>query len=443
MLKKKLNRYFLLLISLVYSLTSMAQDTYDLSSFINRVLEENYEIRIQRNFENIATNNNRLGNAGFLPTVDAEVTASKSFNNTHQILSNGTINEGKNSVSNNLNAYAIVNWVIFDGFKMFAKKQQLNLLAQLSTIDTKYFLEQTINDVSIAYYQLLANKDLLKNFRNMLDISRYRYKLEKKKLEVGASNALPYNQALVDYNIDSLAVLSSETTIRSIEIQLSQYANLNPELPLIFAPDTIRSQVIFDRDSLMAEAFEANRDLKRSMLEEIIAEKNVRIQQADYYPEINIYGQYNYSKLSNEVGFLTQNDVYGPQIGLSVRFNLFNGGNDKREVVNEKYNSENASFQRENIQTLIRSSVLDRYNQYQSLIQRLALATDNAKVARRSLRIAGAQFEKGVINGYEFRQTQLTLILSENRVIQLELELKTLEIELNRLRGRLLDFYMN
>lgn len=439
MLKKKMIRFKLLLFGLFIAIVGMAQEAYDLPSLINRVLEENYEIRIQRNLENIATNNNRLGNAGFLPTVDAELTTSKSFNNTNQVLSNGTVNEGSNAVSNSLNAYAIVNWVVFDGFKMFAKKQQLNLLAQLSTIDTKYFLEQTISDVSIAYYQLLANKELLKNFRNTLEISRFRYKLEKKKLEVGASNALSYNQALVDYNIDSLAVLNYESTIKSIEIQLSQYANLDPALPLTFAPDTIQATSQFVLDSIMAEAMVANRDLKRSMLEEMIAEKNVKIQQADYYPEINLFGQYNYSKSSNEVGFLKQNNVYGPQIGLTVRFNLFNGGNDKREVVNEKYNSANATFQRQNTQTLIRASVLDKYNQYQSLQQRLKLAAENAKAARRSLKIAGAQFQKGVIDGYDFRQTQLTLILSENRVIQLELDLKTLEIELNRLRGQLLD----
>ena len=439
MLRKKLNRIFLLLVSLLLGTAGFAQENYDLSSFINRVLEENYNVRIQRNLEKIAQNNDRLGNAGFLPTVDAEFSTSKSFNNTNQELSTGTINKGNNAVSNNLNAYAIVNWMVFDGFKMFAKKQQLDLLAQLSTVDTKYFLEQTINDVAFAYYQLLANKELIENFRNTLKISRFRYKLEKKKLEVGASNALSYNQALVDYNIDSLAVLNYESTIRSLEIQLSQYANLDPELPLVFAPDTIVATSHFVLDSVITEAMEANRELERSMLEELITEKNIKIQQADYYPEVNLYGQYSYSKSSNEVGFLKQNTIYGPQIGLMVRFNLFNGGNDRREVVNDRYNAENATFHRENTQTLIRASVLDKFNQYQSLKQRLDLAVENAKAAQRSLEIASAQFQQGVINGYDFRQTQLTLILSENRVIQLELDLKMMEIELNRLRGRLLE----
>jgi hypothetical protein len=121
MLRKKPNRICLFLIGLVCSIAGLAQETYDLSSFVNRVLEANYEVRIQHNLENIAENNNRPGNAGFLPTVDAELTTSKSFNNTNQELSNGTVNEGNNAVSKNLNTYAIVNWVFFDGFKMFAK----------------------------------------------------------------------------------------------------------------------------------------------------------------------------------------------------------------------------------------------------------------------------------------------------------------------------------
>ncbi|HEY9114378.1 MAG TPA: TolC family protein [Bacteroidales bacterium] len=442
MLKKKLINIVLIFVALLAANNSYSQEVYNLKMLIDRVLEENYQVRIQRNLELITENNNTLGNAGFLPVVDAEGNATLSYNNTKQEYSSGTTNEGINAKSNYLNGLVIVNWTVFDGFKMFAKRAQLDLIQQLGAVNTRYFIEQTVADVTLAYYEVILQKELLENYRNTLEISRFRYQLEKKKIKVGSGNALLYNQALVDYNNDSLTVLETEMVIKTLEIRITRFANLDPDNPLSLEKVEISPGLIGNKDSLVAQAIAANPEIKQSMLEEMIAGRNVQIEKADYYPTVNLFGQYSGTNQNNEVGFMLQNKSYGPMFGISVRFNLYNGGNDRREVVNQEIVEDNTVLNNENTVSLIKAAVIEKHYHYNALMQQFQLAKENAMAAQRSLDIATLQFQNGTINGYDFRQTQLTLIIANNKAKQTGFRIKAAEIELNRLTGDLLDAYL-
>lgn len=85
---------------------------------------------------------------------------------------------------------------------------------------------------------------------------------------------------------------------------------------------------------------------------------------------------------------------------------------------------------------------IERHYHYTSLMQQFQLANENALTAQRSLDIATLQFQNGTINGYDFRQTQLTLIIANNKAKQIGFRIKAVEIELNRLTGDLLDAYL-
>jgi hypothetical protein len=89
-MKKRTNKIFLLMaFASVFSFSGRAQETLSLPQLIDRVLTENYQVKIVRNEALLAANNNTLGNAGFLPTLDIQATNSNAANNTHQELFNG------------------------------------------------------------------------------------------------------------------------------------------------------------------------------------------------------------------------------------------------------------------------------------------------------------------------------------------------------------------
>ncbi|HBL74507.1 MAG: hypothetical protein A2W90_20685 [Bacteroidetes bacterium GWF2_42_66] len=437
-MQKKLNKIIVLTaLLLAIVLKQQAQEPLTLSGLIDRVLTENYQVKMVRNEALQAANNNTLGNAGFLPSLDVQGTTSRATNNTHQEMFNGTVRDGESAQSKVYSAYIEANWTIFDGFKMFAQRDKLSLLEQIGTIDARYFMEQTIADVSVAYFQLVKEMALLDNLRKTCEVSRFRYRLEEKKRRVGSGTTLDYNLAIMDYHADSLDMIGQEQMIKSLQIQLNRLSRTDPDMPLVPAEREFNPEGIATREMLTEQAVQANKEIRLAQIQELIAEKNVRIQQASRYPQIDTYGRYSYSNQTNEVGVTQLNRTYGRTFGLTIRFNLYNGGILNKAIANEKLASENSVLTRQNTTELITAEVLDKYYEYQSLVKRQALARENIQLAEKSQEIARMQFEKGAIDGYNFRQTQISVINAQNRLTQLGFSVKVLEIELNRLTGKL------
>lgn len=434
---KKLNKIVVPTVILLVIVIQMQAQPVTLSGLIDLVLTENYQVKIVRNEALQAANNNTLGNAGFLPTVDVQGTKSLATNNTHQELFNGTIRDGEDAKSRAYSAYIEANWTIFDGFKMFAQHDKLSLLEQVGIIDSRYFMEQTIADVSVAYFQLVKEMALLDNLQKTCEVSRFRYHLEAKKRQVGSGTTLDYNLALMDYHADSLDIIDQQQLIKSLQIQLNRLVHADPDAPLIPADREFNVKGIATKETLTKLAIQANKDIRLAQIQELIAEKNVRIQQSSRYPQLDVYGRYSYSNQKNDIGVTQLNRTYGRTFGITVRFNLYNGGNLNKVIANEKLAGENSTLTRQNITEIIVADVLDKFYEYQALVKQQQIALENIQLAEKSQEIVRTQFEKGAIDGYNFRQTQISVINAQNRLTQLGYSIKILEIELDRLTGKL------
>ncbi len=438
---KRPNRNSILVILLMLCYSAGAQNRYTLHDLIDRVLQENYQVQMVKLDEQVASNNNTAGNAGMLPTVSASGSQTVSYYDTEQKLFTGDTREANNAKSTLLNGQIALDWTVFDGLRMFAMKDQLGLLEQIGKVNTRYYIEQTVADVAMLYEQLIAYRQLLENEKKALEVSAFRLKIEERKLKVGAGDALQYNQALVDFNDDSLAVLSRMRNIKSLEIQTNRIINADPEAPVITADTTMTAILMPVLDSLIVQAEAANSEIEQSVLEEMVAETNVRVQKAAYYPTVDLMGQYNYSYSTSQVGYATYNKNYGPFMGVSVRFNLFDGNNVRRAVKNAELSRDHASLSKQDVNAFIKSSITDQYYQWQSLQQQLKLAIENRASALKSMEIAELQFQKGLIDGYNFRLTQVSVLRAANAVIQMELAIRMLEISLNRQAGTLMENY--
>lgn len=416
---------------------SPAQEKMDLGILIDRVLMENYQVKIVRNEAIQAANNNTPGNAGFLPSVDLQGTTSRAVNNTRQELFNGTIREGEDAQTRAYSGFVEASWTIFDGFRMFAMRDKLSLLQQVGTIEARYFMEQTIADVSVAYYQLIRETDFSRNLKKTFEVSRFRYQLEAKKRRIGSGTTLQYNLARMDYHSDSLAMIGQEQVIKSLQIALNRLTRRDPDADLVPADQELTPKGIADKETLTDRAIQANKDIKLALIRELIAEKDVRIQQASRYPQVDVYGRYAYSRQKNDIGVTELNRTYGRTYGVTVRLNLFDGGKLNKAIDNERLAGENMILTRQNTIEVIASEVLDRYYEYQSLTKQQSIAVENVRLAEQSQEIARAQFEQGAIDGYDFRQTQLSVITARNQLTQIQFSIRALEIEVDRLTGNL------
>jgi outer membrane protein len=271
--------------------TAHNSNAQTLDSLINLALSNNYQIQILKNQETIAANNNTWGIAGRLPSIDIGAGVNSSFSSSKLSFSDGTERVGSFANNTNINASILANWTIFDGFRVQATKEKLNYLEQLGQEDVKFYIEQTVSDIVAAYFQLVYENQVLKNFQESLDISSLRMQIEAKRREVGAAKGIDYGLALVDYQLDSMRTLQQLNTIESIEVELNRVLNI--DLENHFDLDSIFSlEILPSKDSLLSGIKSNNKQLQLERLRELLAETDVRIAKADRYPQnLNIFGR--------------------------------------------------------------------------------------------------------------------------------------------------------
>ncbi|MEX2596856.1 MAG: TolC family protein [Salibacteraceae bacterium] len=416
-----------------------AQESIDATELVQRILSENYGVKMVRLEEEIAANNNTLGNAGFLPTVDVSGQQSITLNSVRQELANGDLNRGDNARSTSLSAMVDLNWTVFDGFRMFALKDQLGLLQDLGELESKYYIEQTVADAADAFYALNAFQKLLANYEEALEVSSFRYKLEQKKNTIGTSNALLFNQAKSDYLADSALLSEQRLKVRQFNIQLNQWMNDSLEKEYTAQTKSLAFDKLGQKEELIKQSVQSSRDFKRAMIEEMISETQRKIERASRLPEIDLFASYSISRQANEVGFLKSNQNIGPGAGVRIRFNLYNGGNTNRLIKNANLERERQQLNVKSTTQMIEASILQSYYAFNAAVDQLLMAKERESAARKSLEVARQQYEAGAINGFDFRQTQISVLNVSNIVAELEYRIKSIEIELARLSGNILN----
>jgi len=441
-LTPKLRTGVILTLLLGFTITSLfAQNTLTLEQVIAMALEKNYAIRISEKQIRIAENDNTLGNAGFLPTVTAA--AQKNYTTSHlrqeffNALQPPLDRAGVNN--NNSNSGATLNWTIFDGMGMFVAQDQLEELERSGRTNAKITIENTVADISSAYYEIIRQYQRVRALRNALDISKDRLELAQAFYDVGTGSKVDFINAQVDYNGDSAAYIAQEQTLRNAKIDLNALLARNTTEDFEVSDTTIvRRDISIDdlRQSLLAQ----NPNLVFAAQQRRLAELNVKALTAQQYPQVDLLGGFNYNTSNNQAGFglkKGRNDVWS--YGARVSVNVFDGFNQRRRIQNAKINSLIVEDQESDTKNQLLAAFDRSVLSYRNSLQLVVLEQANTKLARQNVDIAFERYRVGNSTSYEFREVQRNTVAAETRLIEAEYNAKLAEIELLRLSGGMLE----
>lgn len=421
------------------SIQANAQQSFSLEDLVRLSLAENYQIQIVRNQQEMAENMNTAGNAGMLPVVGLGADQNWNVETSEANLFTGVTRSGENARSARFNAFVALDWMVFDGFSMFARRDRLGLLAEMGELETRWYIEQTVADLARAYYRLIMEERLLESSRDLLEISAFRLSLETRRMQIGSGDALQFHQARVDFNADSALVVARQQNVRELQVQLNRLVQREPDMPVQVSESGITLQGVSPVPELVDRAVASNADLELARLEEMLAEANYRIERGGRYPQVSLFGDYAFTRQRSELGIVESSEARGTQFGVRVRFNLFDGGRQNTRIRNMALEQESRSIQEADVRSLIHSEAYRLVSRYSSHMEQLRLLRSSIEAAERSLAIAREQLQTGAINGYEFRQTQLSALQLENQLIELQYAMKTIEIDLDRITGSLLQ----
>ncbi len=429
-------------IFLLWSTGLFAQEVdslWTVEEVVGLALEQNYDIRLERNNLSIAENNNSLGNAGFLPTVDLTGSANQTVQDTELLFANGDGQSRSGAVSTSYNAAAGLTWTLFDGLKMFATKNRLEEIQRSNQYMFQSQLQTTIANVMKAYYNTALEQERLSLLSSTLKLSEERVTISKEKYEVGKASKMEYLQAQVDYNADVSAFVKQKEVISVRKFQLIEFLALN-EGDVNFVLDyDYELEAVLSSAMVMDAAMQKNPDLNylKSTRETAILSK-VELERKQW-PSLDFNLGYSYSNLNAEAGFLQSNQSNGVNYGLSAKMTLFDGLNQQRSIQNAQIQAESTQLAFEQAETQLITSVRSAYLTYVNSLELAGLEQQNLEVAKENENIALERYRIGKSNPLELREAQNNLLNAEVRYLESRNTAKIAEIELMRLSGMLLE----
>lgn len=432
------NKHILSILLLFGANQFQAQQSLSLNDAVQRCLDANYGILIARNQQRIAENNNNLGNAGMLPRVFMDGEQSMTFNDSRLEFFNGGSQDVTMARNVNLRAALGAEWTIFDGMSMFANRERLKQLTLLSKEETRFYIEQSVSDLAIAYYQMEREVQLKEVLQISLSVSQQRLQLEEKRFELGSGSLLAVQQAIVDRNADSALLLRQQNQIEQLYYQLNTFL-VKPLQERFVLSDKIELSRFKEYSSLQELALKNNANISSAQLREIIAEQQLRAIRGTQFPELSLFAQYNFSQAENQAGFVKTSLQYGPTGGIRIRFNLYDGNRVNTEKRNALIAQENAQLEKNQVVNDINAAFLTTWSNYQNALHLLNLESENLDASRSILKIGQKQYELGSINEVQFRQIQLSSLRAESNYLEAKFNAKSFEIDLLRHSGTLIQ----
>ena len=413
-----------------------AQEVLTIEEAMKIALQNNFDIKIASNNLDIDKVNVTTGNAGMLPKVTATLTDANSIQNSSQTRQDGTTTSLDNAKNNSLNYGVGLDWTVFNGFKMFARLEQLKELQKLGEAELKNTIIMKISAVNAVYFDLVQQQQQLAALDTTIVISTQRLTLAQNRFAIGKASKLEVLNAQVDLNTDKVALLR----------QKESYANRKIALNQILARDAkvdfkVVDEVAVDNKLILAElmalAEKQNPQLEAQIINKRVSELELKQIKGGRYPTVNLTTGYNFAESQSSLGFTSQSSAKGLNYGLRASLNLFDGLAQNRNEKIAKIQIENSKIAIEQQSLLLNSELTTAFQTYLTNLELIQVEETNEAIAKQNLSITVDKFRIGTINTLEFRTAQLNYINAKVRYSNAQYQAKLSEIALRELAGNI------
>ncbi len=420
----------------IIGFSAQAQELLSLEDAVKIALENNYDIKIADNNSKIDATNNNLANAGMLPSLNANFTNNNSQLDTKQTQGDGTVRELDGAKNMNLTYGVGLDWTIFDGLSMFARKEQLNVLEQQGKAELQAAILTRISDVYTTYFDLVQQQQVLASIDTAIVISNQRVTTAQNRFSIGKASKLEVLNAQVDLNSDLSLQLRQQEIIKISKIRLNELLVRDTQTDFKVAKEISLEQNL-DFNELKATAEKQNPQLQAQILTKKVADLNLKQVRGNRYPTVRITSGYNFTRSEASLGFITQSSGQGFVYGVTATVPIFNGFLQNKNEKVAKYQVENANLILEQQKLSLTAQLASLFASYQTNLELVKMEEKNLEIAKQNLDITLAKFKIGTITTIEFRTAQQNFVEAAVRYSNAQYVTKLSEINLKELAGTL------
>lgn len=406
---------------------------------VAEALERNFGIVIARNQLAIADANSSILNSRFLPILSA--TAGFNYSNEDQEVTfrNGEVNSVNGAETERYNAALNLNYTLFDGLGRWYDYKRFKEQYNLSELQVRQTIETTLLQLFTVYYEVARLREnvsvLEQTYANTQDrLTRAQY-----QFDYGQVNKLEVLNAEVDLVTDSINLINGRQLLRNAKRDLTVV--LNSELDREFTVDTA---VNFINPIRMEEFYTA---APQNNVELLIAKSNIQLSDYSYkaaksvfLPSLNLNGSYGWNEGQFPVtSFATSSTSTGLSVGLSLNWNLFDGGTGITNVKTARILRDNQELVEKQLEVETARNLANARGNYQNSLEIYRLQRQNVLTAQDNYERSAERYKLGQISSVELRQAQINLLNSQTNRNLAKYQAKLAELELLQLSGQILN----
>ena len=428
-------RIGLLVFVLTQSVALRAQ-TVSLADAVQEALQKNFRLQIARFDSASASAQERLGTAVYLPTLDVAANGTRGSNDISQRTASGVVIDRNDAGFTNINANATMQWTLFDGFRMMAVDDQMSQLAEAERERARGSYARVIADVMTRYASVVSARRAVDGARAALSLAERRLELARQRQQIGQASATAVAQAEIDRNAIRVQFDRLSTALVLARAGLNVLLARNPRDS--FQVDTLMMMPELASASELEDAMlMRNPDIlaaERQIQAAVAAERQIA---ASFWPRIDAVGGLQLTDNSTEAGFILENRTTGWSAGLQFRYNIFRGTADAQASELARVETLRRRAEIEDLRLQMRSQLAGILERVRSGRRILETERQTLLAAERNAEITLVGYRQGLVDDFDVRQSQQSLVEIVTRLAQSEFETYAAAIEALRLSGRL------
>ncbi|HUS01338.1 MAG TPA: TolC family protein, partial [Chitinophagaceae bacterium] len=387
----KLLRYLFFYCFIFYGITSNAQELLTPEEAVATALQNNYEIRLSRNDSIIAAIDYSYANAAMLPQVSGNGGLIFNRNNQKQKLADGSDRKANGIKTRNLTASLGLEWVLFDGFKMFITRDKLKEALLLGDLTVKNQIVDVVAGVLKTYYNIVRLKQQLKAVQEQMQLNRERLNLAQVKLDVGLGIKPEVLQAHLDLNAQVATQFRQETLIAQTKGSLNQLMAVEKGVNYDVL-DSIPIDTTLTLAEIKNNIAETSPQLLLTKKGMDLANYTLRERRAERLPTVSFVSNYNFSQTNNSTVINPFSALYnqnrGFNYGLNVSVPIFNNYVAKRNIRQAQADIDFRRLTFESQASQLVTNVENTFRVYELQMRQLKLEETNIALAKENVFIA-------------------------------------------------------
>lgn len=441
---------FSLLLVLLFNVTGFSQtDAFSLSDCIELALQNNPTIIRTMNTDEAADEDVMASYSGILPQINLSATTGRVEAGSRE--TEGDVPVGVDTSGNYIyQRRTITQPGYLTDFNRFGVDVFQNIIdggewwesinyAKSQKRAAAYNLVSTINATVYSTQEAFFN--VLKNFRllevNELAVERSQDQLNKteKMFELGAVAKVDVYRSRVNLGNDKIQMLLQKNALLTSKQNLNLVMGRDPQTPFEIKPEFDLPSSFPEPEELYQHALAKNPDLMREGETVNSADIVVSRSYAVLWPSLNAFFSYNRSHEGLEKVYGSWDKNWNMNWGLSLRWNLFNGFNDKVRIQKNKLAHRSSMVTQEEMKRNIKSHIVNQVDSFNSFLQIIEINEGNLEAAQEEFRLAEERYRIGSGTALEVREAQVNLNRAEQTLVAAKYNARMTQASLEQTLG--------